>query len=82
MQMIQFKCPECGRSVETVDDRSHKRISCPHCLETVLVPRQAKPLAAVAETAVEETGLLPWLNDGIHATCIPVSLEGDNDGIC
>lgn len=75
--MIQFKCPECGRSIETSAERSQKRVPCPHCLEVVLVPREPKlPPSATAAT-LQDSGLVPWLNDGMQATCVPQFLEGD-----
>ena len=60
--MIQFRCPECGKSVEVPETKSRRRVECPHCLENVLVPRLSK------YDDPADSGLLPWLGAGITAT--------------
>ena len=77
--MIQFKCPECGRSIETGDERSRKRIQCPQCLEVVLVPKATKQTTSAGPVSVEESGLVPWLNVGMRATCMPWSLDCESE---
>jgi DNA-directed RNA polymerase subunit RPC12/RpoP len=77
--MIQFKCPECGRSIEVPEEKSSKRVECPSCLETVLVPRVLRSLVQTAgDDGATGNGLLPWLGDGVRPTGVPFGSEGDS----
>lgn len=69
--MIQFKCPECGRSIEAPEHKSCKRFECPNCLEIVLVPKQSVG-------RFDGSGLLPWLGVGLTPVRTP-SWPGDEE---
>lgn len=63
--MMHFICPECGAQLTAAPHMARKRLSCGQCREVVLVPNASHP-----EEAVAQTGLIPWLADGLSYTTV------------
>jgi DNA-directed RNA polymerase subunit RPC12/RpoP len=74
--MIQFKCPECGQSIEAAEAKSQKRIQCPYCLEIVLVPR-----SALARNEADGDGLLPWLGAGLAPMSVVACPDDESEAV-
>ena len=68
---IEFKCPQCGKSVECDETFRGQVAECPHCGKGIVVPRE-KPRMQMPKTPMQR-----YMDDekasGVHAPNVPSS---------
>ena len=59
MAKFQFKCPQCGKTLEADDSVCGQTAACPYCGEGIIVPRkQFKRLASNSQSSVPERTII------------------------